>query len=74
MTAIDQRQELHRLAEEHGWQRNERDRVDIYIRGRDQVHVVWRGTEAISGGSRYEDYILGTYSRDLATVQGWLKR
>lgn len=74
MTATDQRQELHQLAEQNGWQRKERDRTDIYTRGPWQVHVLWQGTSAISGGSRYEDYILASYTRDLTAIQGWLTK
>ncbi len=39
-----------------------------------RVQVVWQGTDAISGGALYHDDILMTYTRDLATVTGWLKR
>lgn len=74
MTATDQRQDLYQLAEEHGWQRKEHDRVDIYQRGPKQVHVLWRGTSAISGGSRYEDFMMESYTRDLGTIRGWLTK
>lgn len=66
------RQDLCQLAEQHGWQRKERDRVDIFQRGAAQVHVTWRGSSAISGGSRFDDYILETYTRDAAAIQKWL--
>jgi hypothetical protein len=71
-TATDQRQELSQIAEQHGWQRRELDRVDIYRRDATQVHVLWRGNSAISGGSRHEDYVLLSYTRDLGRIQGWL--
>jgi len=32
------------------------------------------GHEAISGGSLYHDDVLTAYTRELSTVQGWLKR
>ena len=32
------------------------------------------GNDVISGGSRYQDDALETYSRDLDTVRGWLAR
>lgn len=72
MTATDQRQELHQLAEQHGWQRREHDRIDVYARGLTQVQVVWQGSSAISGASKYEDYVLYSYTRDLTRIQGWL--
>lgn len=68
------RQGLCQLAEQHGWQRKERDRVDIFQRGLSQIHVTWRGSTAISGGSRFDDYILDSYSRDVAAVEKWLAK
>jgi hypothetical protein len=38
------------------------------------VHVVWTGDTAISGGTLYHDDIMQSFSRELPTVQGWLKR
>ncbi|MGH3561042.1 MAG: hypothetical protein ACRDTN_04375 [Mycobacterium sp.] len=73
-TATDERQALSQLAEQLGWQRREHERVDVYIRGLFHVHVVWRGTSAINGGSHYEDSILLSYTRDLAKIQGWLAK
>lgn len=74
MTATDERQTLADLAEEGGWRRRNVERTDYYRKGEAQVHVIWQGTEAISGGALYHDDILTTYSRDLKTVQGWLRR
>lgn len=50
------------------------ERVDVYLRGQTRIRVIWRGSDAISGGSRYQDDQLETYSRDYATVKGWLAR
>lgn len=72
MTATDERQAVNELAAQSGWQRNEHDRVNVYLRGSACVHVVWRGAGAISGGSRYDDEVLSSYTRDLAKIQGWL--
>lgn len=65
---------LCQLAEQHGWQRKEHDRVDIFQRDTAQVHVTWRGSSEISGGSRFDDYILGSYTRDVSAVEGWLQK
>ena len=74
MTATDERQSLADFAEVGGWHRRDVDRTDYYAKGGTRVHVLWHGTAAISGGSLYQDDILTTYTRDLSTVQGWLKR
>jgi hypothetical protein len=74
MTAIDERQGLQQLAEEQGWQRIDRDRIDIYARGTTRVRVIWRGDSAISGASLYHDDVMTTYTRQLTDVSGWLKR
>jgi hypothetical protein len=34
--------------------------------------VIWRGDDAISGGSRFQDDVMEQYSRDLNTVKKWL--
>jgi hypothetical protein len=57
-----------------GWDRRIDDRVDIYVRGPIRVRVIWRGDDAISGSSRFQDDVMEVYSRDLATVKGWLSR
>jgi hypothetical protein len=74
MTETDERQKLADFADTAGWHRRNVDRTDYYDKGGVRVHVVWRGTEAISGGSLYHDDILTTYSRDLSTIKGWLRR
>jgi hypothetical protein len=74
MTATDERQTLADLAEATGWQRRNVDRADYYDRDGTRVQVLWQGTEAVSGGALYHDDILATYSRELATIQGWLRR
>ncbi|MET0455573.1 MAG: hypothetical protein ABW137_27350 [Mycobacterium sp.] len=74
MTTTDLRSELARITAEAGWDRRVDDRVDVYLRAQTRVRVIWRGDEAISGGSRYQDDVLETYSRDLDTVKGWLAR
>jgi hypothetical protein len=74
MTATDERQALSELAELSGFEHRVVDRTDHYTKGSAHVLVMWRGTTAISGASLYHDDILTTYTRDLPTVQGWLKR
>jgi hypothetical protein len=74
MTAVDERHDLKQAAEELGWQHRDVDHVDNYLRGETRVRVIWRGNSAISGASLYHDDILSSYTRDLATVNGWLKR
>jgi hypothetical protein len=74
MTATDERQALSELAEQAGWHLRDSDRADYYTRAPVRIHVLWRGTSAISGGALYHDDVLMAYSRDLATVTGWLKR
>jgi hypothetical protein len=74
MTAVDERHDLNQLAEELGWRHRDVDQVDNYLRGNTRVRVIWRGNSAISGASLYHDDILSSYTRDLATVNGWLKR
>ena len=74
MTATADRQTLADFAETAGWQRRDVDRTDYYAKGILRVQVIWHGTEAISGGSLYQDDILTSYSRELSTVKSWLKR
>jgi hypothetical protein len=74
MTTTDVRSELAEVTAAAGWHRRVDDRVDIYLRGSTRVRVIWRGNDAISGGSRYQDDNLETYSRNLDTVKGWLSR
>lgn len=72
MADATERQALAQITEDHGWSRRITDRVDIYLRGASRVRVIWQGEAAISGGSRYQDDVMEQYSRDLATVKGWL--
>ena len=74
MTTIDERQALHQLAEQSGWQRREDEHIDVYVRPGARVRVVWRGADAISGGSLYRDDVLTYYTRELSTINGWLQR
>ena len=74
MTTTDVRSELAETTVAAGWNRRVDDRVDIYLRGASRVRVIWRGDDAISGGSRYQDDNLEAYSRDLDTVKAWLGR
>lgn len=74
MSDTDERAALAKITAEAGWQRREVDRVDVYQRGATRIRVIWRGDDAISGGSRFQDEVMETYSRDLATVKSWLAR
>lgn len=74
MTSVDERREQHELAELAGWERVDLDRVDMYLKGSARIRVIWRGTDAISGATLYMDDVMTSYSRDLPTVAGWLKR
>ena len=74
MTATDERQTLADLAEVGGWHRRNVERTDYYDKAGTRVQVIWQGADAISGGSLYYDDILTTYTRELSTVQGWLRR
>jgi hypothetical protein len=74
MTATVEREELSELAVQAGWHRRDADRADYYTRAPVRIHVIWRGSDAISGGALYHDDVLMAYTRDLATVRGWLKR
>ena len=74
MSTTDLRSELAETTAAAGWDRRVDDRVDVYLRGLTRVRVIWQGNDAISGGSRYQDDALETYSRDLDTVKGWLSR
>jgi hypothetical protein len=74
MTAAEERQTLADLAELGGWQRRNVERTDYYTKGGARVQVLWHGTAAISGSSLYHDDNLTAYTRELSTVQGWLRR
>jgi hypothetical protein len=74
MTATDERQTLADYAETTGWHRRDVERTDHYAKGIVRVQVLWQGSEAVSGSSLYHDDNLTAYTRDLATIRGWLKR
>jgi hypothetical protein len=74
MTTTDERRDLSQVAESSGWARRDLDRVDVYQRGNDRIRVIWQGSNAISGASRFQDDIMATYTRDLKTVSNWLTR
>ncbi|MBU9765198.1 hypothetical protein FR943_15265 [Mycobacterium sp. TNTM28] len=74
MTTTDERHELGQVAESVGWLHRDVDRVDVYQRGTQRIRVVWQGADKISGATLYHDDIMTTYTRDLATLTGWLKR
>lgn len=74
ITAIDVRQALCEVAEELGWQRTRRERVDIYRRGIFHLHAIWRDDSFLNGGALYEDLIMLSYSSDLARLKSWLAR
>ena len=74
MSGTDERQSLADAGEERGWQRRALDRVDVYIRDRYRVRVIWQGTEVISGASYFDNEMYEGYTRDLAKVRTWLKK
>ena len=74
MVDTDERQTVAAVAEAAGWNHRVAERSDYFDKGVVRIHIVWRGDSAISGGSLYHDDLLQTYSNDLATVTGWLKR
>ena len=74
MTETDERQTIADFAELGGWHRRDADRTDYYSKGGVRVQVLWHGAAAISGASLYHDDNLTQYTRELETVQGWLKR
>ena len=74
MTAADLRKEISDRAVQAGWDRRDADRADYYTRTPVRIHVIWQGNDKISGGALYHDDLLMTYTRDLTTIQGWLKR
>ncbi|ORW23855.1 hypothetical protein AWC18_03985 [Mycolicibacter nonchromogenicus] len=73
-TATDARESLSEKAEQQGWQRTRRERVDVYGRGIYQVHAIWRDNTTMNGGARYEDAILLAYTTEPAKLQSWLAR
>ncbi|WP_036457435.1 MULTISPECIES: hypothetical protein [unclassified Mycobacterium] len=73
-TATDTREPLSEKAEQQGWQRTQRERVDVYSRGIYQVHAIWRDSTILNGGAHYEDGVLLAYTTELAKIQSWLAR
>ncbi len=74
MVETDERRAVSAVAEEAGWNHRIADRSDYFNKGVVRVHVVWCGDSAINGGTLYHDDFMQTYTRDLPTVRGWLKR
>ncbi len=73
-TATDVRQTLSEQADQLGWQRTQRERVDIYRRGLFHVHAIWRDSGTVNGGAYYEDSVLLAYTTDLSKIQSWLAK
>jgi hypothetical protein len=74
MTSNAERGQVSQLAAQAGWQHRDADRSDYYLRRPERVHIVWQGSQAISGGALYRDNILMSVSRELDTVKSWLNR
>ncbi|WP_166905134.1 hypothetical protein [Mycobacterium sp. DL440] len=74
MTTTDERHEVGQLAESGGWRHRDLERVDVYQRGTNRIRVVWQGSSVISGATLYQDDVMTTYTRELATLNNWLKR
>ncbi|TRW82467.1 hypothetical protein FK535_13880 [Mycolicibacterium sp. 018/SC-01/001] len=74
MVDTDERQAFSALAEQTGWTQRRSERNDYFAKGDVRVHVVWRDDAALNGGTLFHDDILTSYSRELPTVQSWLKR
>jgi hypothetical protein len=74
MSGTDERAALAEAGEEKGWNRRELDHVDVYLRDRYRVRVIWQGSEAISGASFFDNEMYEGYTRDLAKVRTWLKK
>ena len=74
MVETNERAALAQTTEAVGWTRRIDERVDVYVRGATRVRVIWRADNAINDGSRFQADIIKSYSRDLATVKGWLAR
>ena len=74
MVDPDERQAVSAVADEAGWNHRIADRSDYFDKGVVRVHIVWRGDTGINGGTLYHDDFMQTYSTDLPTVEGWLKR
>ena len=73
MTETNERTALAESSEGAGWSRRIDESVDVYLRGNSRVRVIWSG-DAMAGGSRFHDGLMEAYSREPATVKGWLRR
>jgi hypothetical protein len=73
MTGTNERQALCELADETGWERLELDRIDVYKKGVRGVEVIFT-EDRLAGGTLFEDLRLLTHTREVATVEGWLKK
>lgn len=73
-TTTDLRQTLSEQAEQLGWRRTRRERVDIYSRGLYHVHAMWRDDTTLNGGAHYEDTILLAYTTEAGKIRSWLAK
>jgi hypothetical protein len=73
MSATNDRQALSEIAERAGWRRRQVDRTDFYRRGARDVEVIFTA-DKLNGGALYEDLSMLTYTREMATVEGWLTK
>ena len=74
MVDTDERQAFSTLAAQTGWTHRTAERNDYFAKGDVRVHVVWQDGSAMNGGTLYHDDIMASFSRELPTVQSWLKR
>ena len=74
MTAVDERRGPEQLAEQAGWRRNDLDRIDLYLRGDRPDPGDLAGPATHQWCDPDHDDMLMTYTRELPTVSGWLKR
>ena len=74
MTATDERQTLADFAETAGWHRRNVERTDYYAKGGRPGAGALAGHGSDQRRPLYHDDVMTAYTRDLATVQGWLRR
>ncbi|KMO79960.1 hypothetical protein EUA04_15940 [Mycolicibacterium obuense] len=74
MVDTDERQAFSALAEQTGWAHRSSERNDYFAKGSVRVHVVWQDDSVVNGGTLYHDDLLTSYTRELPTVQSWLRR
>jgi hypothetical protein len=74
MATTGERQALAELGEQQGWNIRESGRADVYLRGTVRIRAIWQGDTTLSGASIYHDEMMGTYTRELATVRNWLTK